>query len=90
MNIKFLSLFVLIAGMTFFTGCGNDDENDGMDDTTFSNKEIVVKMAVYTRSGEGVELELDGNWVEDNPLRRRIYLIPYQLEITAVSQRFSC
>ena len=46
MNIKFLSLFVLIAGMTFFTGCGNDDENDGMDDTTFSNKEIVVKMAV--------------------------------------------
>ena len=39
MNIKFLSLFVLIAGMTFFTGCGNDDENDGMDDTTFSNKE---------------------------------------------------
>ena len=58
MNIKFLSLFVLIAGMTFFTGCGNDDENDGMDDTTFSNKEIVVKMAVYTRSGEGVGWEL--------------------------------
>ncbi len=75
MNIKFLSLFVLIAGMTFFTGCGNDDENDGMDDTTFSNKEIVVKMAVYTRSGEGVELELDGNWVEDE-------IIHYEEEYT--------
>lgn len=60
-----LVILVLIAGMTFFTGCGDDDENDGMDDTILSNKEIVVKMAVYTGSGEKVNLELDGNWVED-------------------------
>ena len=32
-------------------------------------------MAVYTRSGEGVELELDGNWVEDE-------IIHYEEEYT--------
>jgi len=78
MNIKFLSWSVLIAGMTFFTGCSDDDENNEIDDATVSDKEIVVKMIIYSRSYAGVDLELDGNWVEE----LRDYNYGYTLYLT--------
>ncbi len=67
MNIKFLNLFGLIAGILLLVGCSKDNEENGIDDTTVSNKEIIIKITIYSEGNRysGVDLELDGNWVKD-------------------------
>lgn len=65
MNKKLI--YFVIAGLMLFSGCNKDDDENESDDTTISDKEIVVKMTIYSGGDRytGVDLGLDGKWVEE-------------------------
>lgn len=75
MNKKLI--YFVIAGLMLFSGCNKDDDENESDDTTISDKEIVVKINV---NGDGwIAFELDGNWVKKEII---YYNDPYTLYLT--------
>lgn len=75
MNKKLI--YFVIAGLMLFSGCNKDDDENESDDTTISDKEIVVKINV---DGDGwIAFELDGNWVKKEIIYHND---PYTLYLT--------